>query len=270
MSELWKRIESRERMLLVAGPCLAETKELCLQVAESLRDTCGELGIEFVFKASVDKANRTSPDSYRGPGVAQALEWLEVVRDKVQVPTCTDVHEVCQVARASGVVDVLQVPALLSRQTDLISTAGHSGLIVNIKKGQFMSAANARMAVRKAVRSGNCRVMLTERGTTFGYHDLVVDMRAIAELRSTTAFPVLFDASHSVQSPGSGEVSGGSPQFTKPLALAALAAGADGLFVETHPSPPKALSDGASSTALRDMNNLLWSAAAVWKLRRTL
>ena len=244
-------------MLLIAGPCVIESEELCLEVASTLSKVCRKLEITFVFKASFDKANRTSGKSYRGPGAEQGLEILAKVRSQIGVPVLTDVHTEGQAEEAGSVVDVLQIPAFLCRQTDLIRAAVRTGKIVNLKKGQFLSPAEMGQVVEKAREAGGDKVLVTERGTTFGYNNLVADMRAIPIMRRFGC-PVIFDATHSVQLPGGGgDKSGGQREFAPMLARCAVVAGASGLFIETHPKPDKALSDGPNMIPLAEMPGLL-------------
>ena len=224
-------------------------------------------GISYVFKASYDKANRTSVASYRGPGLHAGLGWLAEVREKLDVPVLSDVHDVSQVAPAAEVLDCLQIPAFLCRQTTLLVEAGKSRRAVNIKKGQFMAPWDMKQAVEKVRSTGNQEVLLTERGTCFGYNRLVTDVRAIPQMQAYA--PVVFDATHSVQEPGGlGTASGGQVQYVPTLALAALAAGADGLFVETHPDPSEAKSDAACMVRLADMKDLLGRCLAVFQAAR--
>ncbi len=226
------------------------------------------MGVPYVFKASYDKANRTSSKSFRGPGLSEGLAVLARVRDRLGVPVLTDVHTEAEVAAAAGAVDILQIPAFLCRQTDLVQAAARSGCIVNLKKGQFLSPAEMGQVVAKAREAGARRLLLTERGTTFGYNNLVADMRAIPILRQC-GFPTVFDATHSVQLPGGGgEHSSGQRQFAPTLACAAVAAGADGVFIETHPDPAGALSDGPNMVPLREMPALLARLQRVWKAVR--
>jgi len=240
-------------MFLIAGPCVIENEKLCRQVAASLVKTCRQLGIFYVFKASFDKANRTSARSFRGPGIAGGLKTLAGIRKEFGVPVLTDVHTAEQAAAAGRVVDLLQIPAFLCRQTDLIEAAAATGKIVNLKKGQFLSPMEMAQVVEKAQRAGAKKILLTERGTTFGYNNLVADMRSIPILKSL-GFPVVFDATHSVQMPGAGGTkSGGQAWLAPTLARSALAAGADGLFIETHPKPDAALSDGPNMIPLAEM-----------------
>jgi 2-dehydro-3-deoxyphosphooctonate aldolase (KDO 8-P synthase) len=247
-------------MFLIAGPCVIESEEHAVRMAEIIKGVTKALGFPFIFKASYDKANRTSIRSYRGPGVKDGLRILRKIKDEVQVPVLTDVHEVADVARVAEVVDVLQIPAFLCRQTDLVVAAALSGRPVNIKKGQFVSPWDMRHAVEKCREAGNTQVFLTERGTSFGYNNLVVDMRSLSIMRQFA--PVVFDATHSVQLPsaqsevGGPAVSGGQPEFIPLLSRAAVAAGVDGVFLEVHDNPKVAKSDGANaleSTKLRDV-----------------
>ncbi len=244
-------------MVLIAGPCVAESKELCLQVAAGAMQCCQDLGIQYIFKASFDKANRTSGTSFRGAGIDEGLDILATVKEEFDVPVLTDVHEPWQCERCREVVDVLQIPAFLCRQTDLLLAAGETGLPVNIKKGQFMAPEDMEQVAKKVLSTGNDRIMLTERGTSFGYHNLVVDYRGLVMMRQL-GYPVIFDATHSVQRPGgNGTSSGGNREFVAPLARAAAAVGVDGLFIETHPHPERALSDGPNSVPLNELKNLL-------------
>jgi 2-dehydro-3-deoxyphosphooctonate aldolase (KDO 8-P synthase) len=255
-------------MVLIAGPCVIENEELCLGVASVLKKTCGRLGLSFVFKASYDKANRTSARSFRGPGMDAGLQILAKVRKKYQVPILTDVHSEDQTARAAEVADILQIPAFLCRQSDLVAAAVQTGKIVNLKKGQFLSPLEMGQVVEKARQAGGKRLIVTERGTTFGYNNLVADMRSLPIMR-TFGFPVVFDATHSVQLPGGGgDKSSGQRQFAPVLARAALAAGADGIFLETHPQPDRALSDGPNMIPLDEIPSLLASLFKVYSAVR--
>lgn len=254
---LWKALCQPRRFFLIAGPCVIENESLCVRIADSLRQTCARLGVNYVFKASYDKANRTSGRSFRGPGLDSGLKILERVRTKVGVPVLTDVHTESEARAAGAVVDIVQIPAFLCRQTDLIETAVSTGAIVNIKKGQFLSPAEMGQVVRKATEAGAKKLLLTERGTTFGYHNLVADMRSIPILRQS-GFPVVFDATHSVQLPGGGgDRSSGQREFAPVLARAAVAAGANGVFIETHPDPNRSPSDGANMIPLAEMRKVL-------------
>ena len=239
-----------EALALIAGPCVLEDPTVAQATAARLRDIAQELVIPFIFKASFDKANRTSVTSYRGPGLERGLEILARIRESVGVPVVSDVHEPSQVAPAAQVLDMLQIPAFLCRQTDLLVAAGESGLPVNIKKGQFVAPGDMRHCLEKVRSTGNQAVTLCERGSSFGYHNLVVDMRGIAIMRGL-GVPVVFDATHSVQLPGGGGgTSSGERQFVAPLARAAIAAGADALFAEVHPDPDRALCDGPNMLPL--------------------
>lgn len=243
-------------MLLLSGPCVIESTQLCLDVAGTMKEICEQLGIQYVFKASFDKANRTSLGSFRGDGLNAGLKVLEQVKKQVHVPVVTDIHLPEQAAEVATVADVLQIPAFLCRQTDLLLAAGNTGKAVNVKKGQFMAPEDMQYAVEKIKGCGNNHVMLTERGASFGYHNLVVDMRSLPIMRQYA--PVLFDVTHSVQMPGGeGGKSGGRREFAPYLAKAAAACGVDGFFIETHPNPDQALSDGPNMIPLHDMKNLL-------------
>ncbi|MGA3285480.1 MAG: 3-deoxy-8-phosphooctulonate synthase [Verrucomicrobiota bacterium] len=254
---MWKNFNSPRRLFLIAGPCVIENEKLCLQVADSLKKTCASLGIFYVFKASFDKANRTSAKSFRGPGLDEGLRVLAKVREQLGVPVLTDIHNESHAAVVGEVVDILQIPAFLCRQTDLIEAAVATGQIVNLKKGQFLSPAEMGQVVEKACRAGAKKILLTERGTTFGYNNLVADLRSIPMMKRF-GFPVVFDATHSVQLPGGGgDKSSGQREFAPVLARAALAAGANGLFIETHPQPGRALSDGPNMIPLTEMPALL-------------
>ena len=263
IAALWRSLKVPRRLILIAGPCVIETERLCLQIAAALLKTCERLGVQYIFKASFDKANRTSAQSFRGPGVAAGLRTLASVRAQIGVPVLTDVHTEAQATAAAEVVDVLQIPAFLCRQTDLIQAAVSTGKIVNLKKGQFLSPAEMGQVVQKAVEAGGGKILVTERGTTFGYNNLVADMRSIPLLRGF-GFPVIFDATHAVQLPGGrGDQSNGQREFAPVLARCAVAAGASGLFIETHPQPDRALSDGPNMIPLADMPELLASLLRV-------
>ena len=242
---------------LIAGPCVIESEALVTEVAGRMKEITTRLGIPYIFKASFDKANRSSKGSYRGPGIAQGLRILSDVRRAVGVPVLTDVHEDTPMAEVAAVVDVLQTPAFLCRQTNFILSAASAGKPVNIKKGQFLSPWEMSNVVEKARSTGNAQIMVCERGFSFGYNNLVSDMRGLAVMRSTGA-PVVFDATHSVQLPGGqGNASGGQREFVPVLARAAVAAGVSGLFMETHPDPAQALSDGPNAWPLDRMASLL-------------
>ena len=266
-SQIWKALNTPRKLTLIAGPCVIENEKLCLKVAESLKKTCGKLGINYIFKASFDKANRSSGASFRGPGIQEGLNVLAKIRREFDLAVLTDIHTEEQTNAAAEVVDVLQIPAFLCRQTDLILAAVRTGKIVNIKKGQFLAPLDMGNIVKKATSAGGKKIALTERGTTFGYNNLVADMRSLPIMRQF-GFPVIFDATHSVQLPGGGgDRSSGQREFAPILARCALAAGATGLFIETHPEPDKALSDGPNMIPLAEMPKLL---AGFVKLHSTL
>jgi 2-dehydro-3-deoxyphosphooctonate aldolase (KDO 8-P synthase) len=254
---VWKNLNSRGQLILIAGPCVIESETLCIKIGRALKAVCERLGIFYIFKASFDKANRTSPKSFRGPGITSGLNTLGEVKASLEVPVLTDVHTEEQVNLAAKVVDVLQIPAFLCRQTDLISAAVATGRIVNLKKGQFLSPQEMGQVIQKAEQAGGKRLLVTERGTTFGYNNLVSDMRAIPIL-ARVGYPVIFDATHSVQLPGAGgDKSAGQREFAPVLARSAVAAGADGVFIETHPNPDRAMSDGPNMIPLREMESVL-------------
>ena len=253
-------------LLLIAGPCVIESYDLCLEVATAARDICRELGLTYVFKASFDKANRSAGASFRGEGMDAGLEVLARIKAEVGVPVLTDIHESWQAKPAAEVVDILQIPAFLCRQTDLLVAAARTGAIVNVKKGQFLAPWDARNIVDKMAAAGSAQVMLTERGASFGYNTLVVDMRSLPIMRSF-GVPVIFDATHSVQQPGGlGTSSGGQREFIPHLLRAAVAAGIDGMFIETHPDPENALSDAATMLRLTDLRPLLEQVVAIDKI----
>ena len=240
-------IFGRKPFVFIGGPCVIEGREITLRAADKLREITFALGVPFVFKSSYDKANRTSVSSFRGPGVKEGLKILREVKDRTGVPILTDVHSSEEAMMASEVVDILQVPALLSRQTDLLVACGKTGRAVNIKKGQFLSPAEMRYAIEKVESTGNERILITERGTFFGYNTLVNDFRALTIMREL-GYPVIFDATHSVQMPGAaGGASGGEREFVFPLARAAVAVGIDAIFMEVHEEPERARCDGANS-----------------------
>ena len=250
---------------LIAGPCVIESEELVMTVAARMKAITDELGIPYTFKASFDKANRTSIRSFRGPGIDRGLEILRKVKDTYALPICTDIHEPWQAERAAEVCDVIQIPAFLCRQTDLLVAAAKTGKCINIKKAQFLAPWDMKNCVDKIRASGNDNVMLCERGTTFGYNTLVVDMTGLRVMKDF-GVPVIFDATHSVQKPGgNGESTGGNRQFVEYLAKAAIAVGADGLFMETHPDPDRALSDGPNMVPLDEMKDLLRKLQRVYE-----
>lgn len=256
-------------LFLIGGPCVIESIETCLEIGRTLKGVCDELGIAYVFKASFDKANRTSADSFRGPGIGQGLAVLEKVKRDLGVPVLTDIHEREQAGVAAEICDVLQVPAFLARQTDLLMACGKTGRIVNVKKGQFMAPAEMRTAADKVRSTGNNNVMVTERGTFFGYGRLVNDFTAIPIMKREANCPVVYDATHSTQSPaGLGGVSGGNPEFAPALARAAVAAGANGVFIECHPDPAHARSDAASMLRLEQVPALVRQLTELARLRR--
>jgi 2-dehydro-3-deoxyphosphooctonate aldolase (KDO 8-P synthase) len=250
-------------LALIAGPCVIESEEHVQFLATELL----KLGLPLVFKASFDKANRSSVKSYRGPGIKEGLRILKTVRDR-GIPVLTDIHEPDQAAEAAEAVDILQIPAFLCRQTDILVEAGRTDRVVNIKKGQFVSPQDIRLAAEKVASTGNDRIMLTERGSSFGYNNLVVDMRGLAIMRGF-GWPVIFDATHSVQLPGAaGTMSGGQPEFIEPLASAAVAVGVDAVFLEVHEAPECALSDGANALRL-DKLPILWKKLQrIWSAAR--
>ena len=263
--QLWRKLSNGKSLFLVAGPCVIESEELCLKVARSLRKTCERLGVTYIFKASFDKANRTSGRSRRGPGLEQGLQILKTVRKKVNVPILTDIHDEEQARAAAEVVDAIQIPAFLCRQTDLIESAARTSAIVNLKKGQFLSPQEMGQVVKKAEAAGGKMLFVTERGTTFGYNNLVADMRSMPIMREFS-WPVVFDATHSVQMPGGGgDQSSGNGEYAPALARAAVAAGANGVFIETHPDPSKAWSDGPNMIPLRQMPKVLEQLVKVYK-----
>ncbi len=254
---------------LIAGPCVIEDEETTLAVAAFLRETADRLDIPVIFKSSYDKANRTSLESYRGPGLDKGMEILAKVKETTGLPVLSDVHETLEVPKAARVLDVLQIPAFLSRQTDLLQAAASTGLPINIKKGQFLSPWEMERGINKVAACGNRNILLTERGTTFGYNNLVVDMRSIA-IMGGFGFPVVFDATHSVQLPGgAGTRSGGQREFVSYLSRAAVAAGADGLFMEIHPNPDAALCDGPNSLPLAEVRPLIALLKEIHGLVRT-
>jgi 2-dehydro-3-deoxyphosphooctonate aldolase (KDO 8-P synthase) len=262
---IWKKLNSPRQLFLIAGPCVIENEKLCLQVAAALKKTCTSLGIFYVFKASFDKANRTSGKSFRGPGIENGLKVLAKVRAEFELPVLTDVHNEAQAAAAGEIVDILQIPAFLCRQTDLIEAAVTTGKIVNLKKGQFLSPQEMGRVAEKARLAGAKKILLTERGTTFGYNNLVADMRSIPIMKSF-GFPVVFDATHSVQLPGGGgDRTTGQREFAPVLAKAALAVGANGLFIETHPKPDEALSDGPNMIPLGEMKKVLGELKKIYE-----
>jgi 2-dehydro-3-deoxyphosphooctonate aldolase (KDO 8-P synthase) len=264
------RIGGDAPLFLIAGPCVIESESHVLETAQRVASIAAEEGVPLIFKASYDKANRSSLSSYRGPGLKEGLRILANVKRKTGLPVLTDIHEVAQVGPVAEVCDVLQVPAFLSRQTDLLLAAGRSGRAVNIKKGQFLSPWDIAHAVEKVVSTGNEKIILTERGASFGYQNLVVDMRSFPIMRNL-GYPVVFDVTHSVQLPGgAGKASGGQPEFIEPLARAAAAVGVDGVFLEVHENPAKALSDGTNALPIGELRPLLRKITRIAALARRL
>jgi 2-dehydro-3-deoxyphosphooctonate aldolase (KDO 8-P synthase) len=258
-------IGETEGLVLFAGPCVVESRELVLRTAEEVRNAANRHGMPLVFKSSYKKANRTSGKSFVGIGMEEALGILKEVQSEIGVPVLTDVHTAEEAGPAAEVADILQIPAFLCRQTDLLQAVGRTGRVVNIKKGQFMAPEDMRHAAAKVVETGNSHILLTERGTTFGYHNLVVDMRSLGIMRDT-GFPVVLDATHSLQLPGGDTEagrSGGQPEFIFTIARAGVAAGCDGLFLEVHPDPSRALSDAASQLRLDLLDSLLEQVKAI-------
>jgi 2-dehydro-3-deoxyphosphooctonate aldolase (KDO 8-P synthase) len=264
------RVGGDAPLFLIAGPCVIESEAHAMEMAERIASIAQDEGVSLIFKASYDKANRSSLASYRGPGLREGLRILAKIKKRAGLPILTDVHEVAHVGPAAEVCDVLQVPAFLSRQTDLLVAAGHSGRAVNIKKGQFLSPWDIAHAVEKVASTGNEKIVLTERGASFGYQNLVVDMRSFPIMRKL-GYPVVFDVTHSVQLPGgAGKSSGGQPEFIEPLARAGAAIGVDGVFLEVHDNPAKALSDGTNALPLRELRPLLRKIARIAALSREL
>ena len=256
-------------LFLIAGPCVIESEAHASMMAERLAEIAAHAKIPLVFKASYDKANRSSEQSFRGPGLAEGLRILQKIKTRFELPILTDIHEVSHAAAAAEVADVLQIPAFLSRQTDLLTAAGKTGRVVNLKKGQFLSPWEMANAVEKIASTGNDRVILSERGASFGYQNLVVDMRSFPILRKTGC-PVVFDVTHSVQLPGgAGKSSGGQPEFIEPLARAGTAVGVDGVFLEVHENPAKALSDGTNALPLSELPALLGKLTQIAALVRS-
>ena len=256
-------------LALIAGPCVIESRDLCLRIAERLVAITRKLHIGYIFKASFDKANRTSLSSFRGPGLEAGLAVLAQVKQQFGVPVCCDIHLPEQAVPAAEVLDILQIPAFLARQTDLVTAAARTGKPVQVKKPQFLAPWDMKNVVTKITESGNEQITLVERGTTFGYNRLITDMTAIAQMQAL-GYPVLMDATHATQQPGGlGTASGGSPEYAGLLARAAIAAGADGLFLETHPDPPRALSDAASMLDLADIEPLLTLCRDFYQRLRT-
>ena len=265
-AKFWERVESRDSLFLISGPCVLQDDGLSAEIAQTLASVCGELNIPWVFKASYDKANRTSGASHRGPGIEEGLSALCRIRDRFDVPITSDVHTAEEARKAGEILDVIQTPAFLCRQTDLIEAAAESASILNIKKGQFLSPWETRPLIEKARGFGADRLFITERGTTFGYNNLVADMRSVPIVQGYGA-PLIFDATHSVQSPGGGgDRSTGFGEFAPVMARAAVAAGARGVFIETHPEPSRSPSDGPNMVPLSEMAALLRDLVAIHKV----
>jgi 2-dehydro-3-deoxyphosphooctonate aldolase (KDO 8-P synthase) len=242
--------------VLIAGPCVIESRELVMTTASEIKDIASELNIPFIFKSSYKKANRTSDSSFVGIGDKEALQILAEVKQKYNPPVVTDIHTIAEAEMAAQYVDILQIPAFLCRQTDLLKAAAKTGKVINIKKGQFLAPGDMKYAAEKIANAGNNKILLTERGSSFGYHNLVVDMRGLIIMKDL-GFPVVMDATHSVQVPGEGGITGGQPKFIKPIARAAAAVGIDALFLEVHPDPKSAMSDAASQLPLNELKDLL-------------
>jgi len=258
-----KAVFGGKQLAFIAGPCVIESVEGTMDLAEKLVKLAKELKVPFVFKASFDKANRTSIDSYRGPGILDGLEILKEVRDRFNVPVLTDIHEAWQAEFVADVVDILQIPAFLCRQTDLLVAAAETGRVINVKKAQFLAPEDMRNVIAKIEASGNDNIILTERGSSFGYNNLVADMRSLLIMREF-GYPVVFDATHSVQRPGgAGKTSGGDGRWAPALARAAVATGVDGIFMETHVNPAEALSDKANAIAFKDLKKVWQSLIAI-------
>jgi len=257
---------NKSGLFLISGPCVVESEKLTLEIARRVKRIAQKLRVPYIFKASYKKANRTSGESFRSIGVQTSLEILAKVRDKVKVPVLTDVHSEIEAVIAADYVDILQIPAFLSRQSDLLEAAGETGKIINIKKGQFLSPEDMKYQVKKVESTGNRKILITERGTSFGYHNLVVDMRSLSLMKKFN-YPVVYDATHSLQMPSvENGVSGGSPEMIFPVARAAAAAGINGVFIETHPNPAKALSDAKSMLPLSKLEGLLKQLISIHKL----
>jgi 2-dehydro-3-deoxyphosphooctonate aldolase (KDO 8-P synthase) len=262
------KIGGNAPMVLIAGPCVIESRKSALGIASAIQKITSKLNVPFIFKASYDKANRTSIKSFRGPGLKEGLEILLEIKQRIKVPVLSDVHSVEEVGRSAEVLDVLQIPAFLCRQTDLLVAAGRTQKAVNIKKGQFLAPADMEQVVKKIEFTGNTRILLTERGTSFGYNNLVTDFRSLAIMR-LTGYPIVFDATHSVQQPGGlGTASGGNSEYIPLLSRCAVAAGCHAVFMEVHPYPKKALSDGPNMLALNKLEKLLVDLKAIDRIAK--
>ncbi len=260
------RIGNGNLPVIIAGPCVIENEDITFYTAEKLKEVCSRVGLPFIFKSSYDKANRTSLSSYRGPGIDRGLKILSDIKGKFDIPVISDVHSVDEAKHAAEVLDALQIPAFLCRQTDLIIEASKTGKPVNIKKGQFLAPWDVKNIIDKFVSAGNKNLFITERGASFGYNNLIVDYRAFPIMRSF-GYPVIFDVTHSLQLPGGqGSCSGGQREFAEPLARAAVAVGIDGLFMEVHPEPDRALCDGPNMIKLSDLERMLNTIKAIYEL----
>jgi len=260
------KIGGKAPFVLIAGPCVIEGRQSALRIAAAIKKITSRAKVPFIFKASYDKANRTSVNSFRGPGIRRGLGILQEIKERVGVPVLSDIHSVEEVEPAAKVLDVLQIPAFLCRQTDLLIAAGKTKRVVNIKKGQFLSPTDMKQAIKKVEHAGNKRILLTERGTSFGYNNLVTDFRSLA-IMGQTGYPVVFDATHSVQQPGGlGTVSGGNSEYIPLLSRCGVAAGCDAVFMEVHPNPKKALSDGPNMLELRNLEKLLRDLVSIDKI----
>ncbi len=262
------KLKHPDNFLLISGPCVVESRSISFKTCERLKNITDKLKIPFIFKSSYVKANRTSSNSFRTIGIDKSLLILSDLKKEFNVPVLTDIHSEIEVEIAAEIADVLQIPAFLSRQTDLLEAAGESGKVVNIKKGQFLAPQDMKYQAEKVASTGNKKILLTERGTTFGYNNLVVDMRSLVIMKRF-GYPVIFDATHSVQTPSKEKgVSGGNPEFILPMSRAAAAAGVDGFFIETHPDPKKALSDASSMMKLDNMESLLMQLKDLYSLTK--
>ncbi len=260
------KIGESNKLLLIAGPCVIESEQMVMDIAKDLVEITKSLDVNLVFKASFDKANRSSINSFRGPGLDKGLEILKKVKEKYNIPITTDIHESSQAKKLAEVVDIIQIPAFLCRQTDLLIAAAQTNKIINVKKGQFLAPWDMKNVVNKLVESKNEKIILTERGTTFGYNNLVVDMRSLLEMRDY-GYPIVFDATHSVQKPGGkGDSTGGDRKYVYPLMRAAAAVGVDGIFAEVHPEPDNAKSDGPNMLRLDTLKDILENIIAISKL----
>ncbi len=257
-----------KKLMVIAGPCVIESEEMVMQIAKQMKEICDRLDVEYYFKASFDKANRTSISSFRGPGIEEGIKILKKVKDTYALKIVTDIHEPWQAEVVSDAVDIIQIPAFLCRQTDLLVAAAHTGKIINVKKAQFLAPWDMKNVVTKIEESGNRNIMLCERGTSFGYNTLVVDMTGMQEMKKF-GYPVVFDATHSVQKPGGrGNATGGNREYVEPLAKAAIAAGADALFFEVHPDPDNALSDGPNMVYLNEFEDMMKRILKVYEAVR--